>query len=128
MRVLLVSAALAVSLFGCSSGDRADDARRAAPERVAPDDTARNAGDGGVTASDQSNAASDLRLTQRIRQAIVADGAISTAGRNVKIITVAGQVTLRGPVASGAERESIAAKAVAVAGPGRVTNELEPER
>jgi hyperosmotically inducible protein len=44
---------------------------------------------------------------------------------NIKIITQDGKVTLRGPVRSEDEKASIEAKAVAVAGAGNVTNQLE---
>ena len=44
---------------------------------------------------------------------------------NVKIITVNGVVTLRGPVKSEEERKKIAAMAEQVAGAGKVQNHLE---
>jgi osmotically-inducible protein OsmY len=44
---------------------------------------------------------------------------------NVKIVTANGNVTLRGPVNSEAEKVAIARKAKAIAGAGNVDNQLE---
>ena len=65
------------------------------------------------------------RITQNIRQAIVADDSLSTNGKNVKIITVDGTVTLRGPVKSEKRKSLIVAKAQQVAGVKKVDNQLE---
>lgn len=95
---------------------------------VAPDNSAKNARDvqkGPLTPEDQSNDKADIDLTAKVRQAVVKDDALSTNAKNVKIITVGGIVTLRGPVASQAEKDNIAAKAVQVAGAGKVVNQLE---
>jgi osmotically-inducible protein OsmY len=78
-----------------------------------------------VTPGDQSNAKSDVAITQAIRKAVVADKALSVNARNVKIITTNGMVTLRGPVGSAAEKDTIGAKAQQVAGVKRVDNQLE---
>jgi len=40
---------------------------------------------------DQSESMSDIRLTARIRRAIVDDSRLSTTAKNIKIITVNGQ-------------------------------------
>lgn len=77
------------------------------------------------TPGDQSNDKSDLAITQAIRKAVVADKALSTNAHNVKIITANGVVTLRGPVNSAEEKETIAAKAKKVAGVKSVDNKLE---
>jgi osmotically-inducible protein OsmY len=53
------------------------------------------------------------------------DKSISMYGHNVKIITQNGMVTLKGPVRSEEEKQSIEAKAVQVAGPDKVTDNLE---
>jgi hyperosmotically inducible protein len=55
----------------------------------------------------------------------MSDSAMSINAQNCKIITQKGAVTLRGPVASQAEKDAIAAKAKAVPGVTSVTNELE---
>jgi osmotically-inducible protein OsmY len=53
------------------------------------------------------------------------DESVSTNGKNVKIITVDGVVTLRGPVKSETEKKNIGAKAQQIAGVKNVENQLE---
>ena len=92
-----------------------------------PDNTATNKGDGNkgaVTADQQKNNQTDLETTRQIRHAIVADKTLSTYAHNVKIITKNGQVTLRGPVRTEAEKALVQEKAVAVAGATNVTSTL----
>ena len=67
----------------------------------------------------------DRALTQKIRKAIHEDTTLSTYAHNIKIISQDGKVTLRGPVRSEEEKNNIEAKAVAVAGQGNVTDQLE---
>jgi hyperosmotically inducible periplasmic protein len=78
-----------------------------------------------MTAGQQSNSKSDVELTRQIRHAVVKDSSLSTMAQNVKIISANGNVTLRGPVKTEAEKDSIASKAQAIAGADRVNNELE---
>ena len=52
------------------------------------------------------------------------DKSLSTYAHNVKIITQEGQVTLKGPVRSENEKQTIATKATQVAGANKVTNDL----
>jgi hyperosmotically inducible periplasmic protein len=77
------------------------------------------------TPEDQSNAKADMAITQAIRKAVIADKGLSTNAHNVKIITTNGAVTLRGPVKSVAEKNSIAEKAKQTAGVRSVDNQLE---
>jgi osmotically-inducible protein OsmY len=67
---------------------------------------------------------SDRALTQKIRKAIHHDKSLSTYGRNIKILTQDGKVTLRGPVQSEEEKGNLEAKAVGVAGKENVSNQL----
>jgi hyperosmotically inducible periplasmic protein len=67
--------------------------------------------------------ASDREITQKIRKAINEDKSLATYAHNIKIITQDGKVTLRGPVRSEDEKNSLQAKAVA--GKEDVTNQLE---
>ena len=76
-------------------------------------------------AEGQSNERTDLELTRQIRRSIVGDGSLSTYAHNVKIITSGGQVTLNGVVRSEQEKAAVVAKAIEVAGPGKVTDELK---
>jgi hyperosmotically inducible protein len=55
---------------------------------------------------------------------LVDDKSLSTA-HDVKIVTVDGVVTLRGPVVSEQERNTIAKKATQVAGVRKIENQLE---
>jgi osmotically-inducible protein OsmY len=52
------------------------------------------------------------------------DKSLSTYAHNVKIITQDGQVTLKGPVRSESEKQTIETKATEVAGANKVTNDL----
>ena len=80
------------------------------PANMVPDNTDVNVGDRRgeiLTPGDQSESKADRTLTQRIRQAVMADKSLSTTAKNVKIITINGVVTLRGPVKSPQEKGSI---------------------
>ncbi len=77
-----------------------------------------------VTADQQKNNASDRELTAKIRRAVIADKSLSTYGHNVKIIVAGGSATLKGPVHSEAEKQSIEKKATDIVGPGKVSNEI----
>jgi hyperosmotically inducible protein len=95
---------------------------------AAPDNTKVNERDRSQTeptADQQKNDQSDRDITQKIRQAIVNDKSLSTYAHNVKVITKDGMVTLKGPVRSEDEKKSIEAKAVAVAGENKVTDDLD---
>ena len=92
------------------------------------DNTGRNVRDSHsntLTAGDQSNRASDVKLAQKIRRHIVADRSLSTMAHNVKIITADGVVTLRGPVKTQGEKQRVAAAAERIAGQNKVHNDLE---
>jgi osmotically-inducible protein OsmY len=93
----------------------------------APDNTKVNQRDKSKsqpTADQAKNASSDLEIMKKIRQAVVADKALSSYGHNVKIISQHGKVTLKGPVHTQEESKNIEAKAIDVAGEGNVTNML----
>lgn len=102
--------------------------RPGAQDRMAPDNTGRNEPDrqaGKLEATDQSNNPRDVELTAKIRRALTADDSLSVNARNIKIITVNGMVTLRGPVQSEDERRRIEAAAKRAAGRVTVVNELQ---
>jgi len=80
------------------------------------------------TPMDQGNGASDLKITQQIRQAVMSDSSLSFTAKNVKIITQAGKVVLRGPVKSDQERSAIETSARKVAGDTNVDNQLEVKK
>jgi sporulation protein YlmC with PRC-barrel domain len=92
------------------------------------DNSGRNVRDrqaSSATSFDQSNYESDRRLTQLIRQAIVNSRELSLTAKNVKVITIEGKVTLRGPVRTQAEKEHIERTASQIAGASQVANQIE---
>jgi len=124
---LLFSLALLV-LGGYASPVSPTEMAQAPSAQTAPDNTGRNVRDrSGVTLTpgDQSESEVDRTLTQRIRQAVVADEELSTTAKNIKIITINGVVTLRGPVKSSQEKGMIEAKAQQIAGADKVDSQLE---
>ncbi len=95
---------------------------------VQPDNTGTNERDAeGATTTpfDQSNSQPDIDLVAEIRAEVLDLDDLSVNGRNVKIITEAGKVTLRGPVESRAESDAIERVASGIAGAENVVNELE---
>lgn len=99
----------------------------ATAQSPAPDNTKVNARDRSKdepTADQQKENATDRDLTRSIRRAITQDKALSSYAHNVKIITQAGQVTLKGPVRTEDEMRVVEAKATEVAGAGHVTNQM----
>jgi len=80
------------------------------------------------TPLDQGETDADLRITSSIRKSIVNDKALSTDAHNIKIMTNAGKVTLRGPVKSVAERAKIEGYTKLTAGVDQIDNMLEVEK
>jgi hyperosmotically inducible periplasmic protein len=125
-RALLFSASLLASTFLVPAGIGTSFAQ--AYPNAAPDNSAVNQRDRdqqNLTPIDQSNKPEDVKMTREIRRAIVKDDQLSMDAKNVKIITVDGAVTLRGPVKTEQEKADIAAKAAQLAGDSNVHNELE---
>lgn len=91
--------------------------------QTAPDNSAQNKNQG-LTADNQSNAKADRQTTANIRKAILADKDLSTYAHNVKVITVNGAVTLKGPVKSEEEKQKIASDAASVVSADKITNNL----
>lgn len=94
--------------------------------QTAPDNSARNKDHNSTpTADQQPENKSDREITRDIRRSIVSDKSLSTYAHNVKIITQNGAVTLKGPVHSDEEKQTVASKAAeVVGGSDKVTNEL----
>ena len=114
--------ALSLVLLFASSGF-------AAPGTAEVDNTKinqRDAGGKSLTPEDQSRGnAADVELTRKIRRELVNDKSLSTDAQNIKIITLNGVVTLRGPVASGSEKAKIDILAKKVSGVKQVENQTE---
>jgi hyperosmotically inducible protein len=98
-----------------------------ATKSAAPDNTARNTVDRDghtTTPMDQSNDETSTRITASIRRAVMEDKSLSTDAHNVKIVTNANTVTIRGPVASAAEKKRIESLAEKSAAGRQIQNEL----
>jgi len=77
------------------------------------------------TADRQKENPTDRQLAQQIRRSLMKDKSLSTNAHNVKVIAQNGMVTLKGPVDSESEKQAIEAKAAQIAGPDKVTNEIQ---
>jgi hyperosmotically inducible protein len=93
-----------------------------------PDNTARNVRDRDnrtLTPLDQGHSKADVDTTAQIRKEIIADKDMSVNAKNVKIITIDGRVTLRGPVNTVEEKRLIGDIADRIAGTDKVANQLQ---
>lgn len=93
-----------------------------------PDNTAVNQRDrdpNAKTPIDQKENPADIKTTADIRRKIEEQQDFSINARNVKVITADGKVTLRGPVNTQQEKETIEGLAKNVAGDGNVDSQLE---
>lgn len=113
--VLFVSSVFLVSIPGVSWAQRADNTEmnkiHTSPEKF--------------TADQQSQTEEDREITKKIRQAVVDVKELSTYAHNVKIITVDGMVTLKGPVRSEDEKRTIEELAGQIAGMDKIKSEIE---
>ena len=128
MRTGALSLILAFLIVGCSKNEQSKNDQPSETAVVAADNSGgndRDRNDATKTSGDQSESEADRTISQNIRQAVGADDSVSTNGKNVKIVTVDGTVTLRGPVKSEKEKTNIGAKAQQVAGVKSVDNQLE---
>ena len=80
-----------------------------------------------LTPQNQRNNKSDVAITRSIRKQIIATKDLSVDARNVKIVTVDGHVTLRGPVNNEDERHLIGTIAARVVPAENIDNELQPK-
>ena len=100
----------------------------AVAQETKPDNTGKNERDRSTetkTSGDQSNSSGDIKISADIRRAIMKDSSLTTAAKNVKVITAGGIVTLRGPVNSAEEKTKIEQLAAAAAGGAKIDNQLE---
>ena len=98
-----------------------------ASQQAPPDNTKVNKRDrqaGQQTADQQQNNKSDVEITRQIRKAVVADESLSTYAHNVKIITVDGKVTLKGPVKTADEKAAIKKIAIDAVGAANVVDQI----
>ncbi len=110
---------------------RKDDSRSTdASKATAPNNTAINDRDrDGTTKTsfDQNENQADIDITADIRKQLVAT-TMSVEAQNVKVITQDGKVTLRGPVSSAEEKQTVEKIATTVAGKDKVDSHLEVDR
>lgn len=127
MKKLILLSILSLTVVACDRNDKPNNPPVAGYDA---DNTAKNVRDRNntVTPADQSESEADRVISQKIRQALVADDSLSTNAKNVKVITINGIVTLRGPVSSAKEKDDIARKVYDVQGITRVDNQLEITR
>ncbi len=95
---------------------------------VEPDNTRLNKRDRDpdeLTADQQKMNQLDTQITAHIRRELVSDAGLSMYAKNIKIITRDGQVTLKGPVKTVAEKNLVLAKAFEIAGQPAVTDQLQ---
>jgi len=78
-----------------------------------------------LTPLDQGSSKSDTEITAQIRKDIIAGHDMSLNGKNIKIITLNGLVTLRGAVNSTEEKSKIAEIAQRQVGAHNLSNQLE---
>jgi len=126
---LMLKSLMFTLLFGClvSVGGMVASAQDSS-QQAAPDNTKVNQQDrdkSQPTADQQKDNRSDRDIAQQIRQSVVKDKSLSTYAHNVKIISQNGMVTLKGPVRSDDEKRAIETKAADIAGPDKVTSELQ---
>ncbi len=115
---IAASAALAFAFLVSSSSSSAQMGQQAPP------DNSKVNADHRKTADDQPNASADRLTTAKVRKAIMADKSLSTYAHNVKIITMNGQLTLKGPVKSDEEKQRIATDLANVIPADNLTNQL----
>jgi hyperosmotically inducible protein len=98
-----------------------------ASDSSSADNTTKNSRDrenATLTSGDQGHSKADRDTTAQIRRALMKNHELSMTAKNVKIITVNGKVTLRGPVKTDQERKVIDQLAHQQ-GVSSVDNELE---
>lgn len=85
----------------------------------------RDRDDKTMTPLDQGGGKSDIAITAQIRKAIIANETMSVNAQNVKIITLNGKVTLRGPVNSAEEKRIIGEISSDFVNSDHVNNQLD---
>jgi hyperosmotically inducible periplasmic protein len=130
MKKLLLPLIASLLMIHSSQGQQAKPIPNdpAASDSTEPDNTKRNSSEQNKntdTAEKQTNSKDDLALTQKIRQAVMKDGSLSMNAKNVKIIAQDGTISLKGPVESQQEKDTIATAAGEIAGKDKVDNQLE---
>ena len=130
-KFLIVSPLSTILLLGSVWAQDATPSQQPADQssQAAPDNTAKNQRDRNQsepTADNQKENKPDRELARQIRLALVKDKSLSTYAHNIKVIAQDGVVTLKGPVKTEQEKQSIEAKAAEVAGGAdKIKSEIE---
>lgn len=124
---LALSAAVVAGCDGDNSAATSADGRRTEPDNTAVNKRDRDSSSSTQpTAGQQSQTRSDVDLAAEIRRKVT-DTKMSINAQNAKIIVNAGKVTLRGPVKTQDEKDTVARLAADVVGAANVDNQLEVE-
>lgn len=121
MKATIIAALLAGTAF---AADPSQSPSNSGQSTMSPNNTGRNEQQQ-TTAEDQGGSPQDRQLTSKIRSALVGNDQLSQSAKNIKVITNNGKVTLRGPVNSPQEKQSVQAIAEKFAGKKKVSNQLE---
>jgi hyperosmotically inducible protein len=124
-RTVVSATLLLCSVMFATAIARQPDAQQDSPSADNSKVNQRDQSTNAPTADQQKNNRTDQGITQQIRRSIMADKSLSTYAHNVKIVTQGGMVTLKGPVRSEAEKQTIASLASQVVGANKVTNEID---
>ncbi|MBV9392531.1 MAG: BON domain-containing protein [Verrucomicrobia bacterium] len=128
MKLILIPIVASIFVVCSSQGQQATatPGNTRASDSTAVDNTKRNSSDQNKTdtSEKQSNSQDDLTLTQKIRQAVM-KGSLSMDAKNVKIIARDGKVTLKGPVDSQQEKDTVVNMAAEIAGKDKVSDQIE---
>ena len=114
MKTILLTMALATTFF--TSYAYAKQEITPNPRVVSQED--------GITAGDQSNKPADLDMVKRIRRELMKDDNLSTKAKNVKVIVLNNGVTIKGPVETDKERETILKHAYTTAPKYKIYNQI----
>jgi osmotically-inducible protein OsmY len=126
-RKIVVALSLSAVILACVAGPAAA-ADTAQSKSVKAENTKVNKKihqQQGLTADQQGQSEADRKITQQIRKALMKNKSLSQYARNVKIITVDANVTLKGPVRSEKEKLAVEKTAGKIAGTDRVISELQ---
>jgi hyperosmotically inducible protein len=112
------SVALSILVFGALGFANVESDNSAINKRDKKNDYA-------LTADKQGASKADIRISSEIRKSLLSDNSLSLYAQNIKIITVNGLVTLKGPVKTLMEQKSLTDKAKNVAGVSKVVNQTD---
>ena len=120
MKIILIG--LSLALFGACAKTGANSSSVSAAEKPGTIGLDGEHASSTTTATDQPNNPDDLGLVQDVRRALMQNGTLSVAAKNLTAVARDGTVTLKGVVPSQEEKEQVEACVSKVAGVRRVEN------